>query len=253
MVGRLPHHVFAGNRLDSRTRPGSVQDLKTSDSSWSEWYSWRRGMMTIGTVKQLARETAGVLAGTATPQSQGHFRLYPTGRDGAVTGNCVRGESRRGKRRVAADPRVMEVAGERARVRVLVVHSEERELYEGSLRELAMGRVRKELESLDAPGRQGGVDRTGQDRSRGGPQTVPPPWPSLFRLELQHGKFRFFEHPLHLTREKAFGGQVRNPDRRTKSFRPGGSRPLQRAQRSRAGLRALEGLAGVASDLSPQR
>lgn len=45
---------------------------------------------------------------------------------------------------------MVEVAGKEAGVRVLVVHSEEREQYERSMRELAMGRVRKELEALTA-------------------------------------------------------------------------------------------------------
>jgi hypothetical protein len=49
---------------------------------------------------------------------------------------------------VVPQTRVQEVAGKEAGVRVFVVHSEEREQYERSLRELSMQRVRTELEAL---------------------------------------------------------------------------------------------------------
>jgi hypothetical protein len=58
--------------------------------------------------------------------------------------------NRGGEKAVVPQTRVVEVAGKEAGVRVLVVHSEERERYERSLRELAMGRVRQELEALTA-------------------------------------------------------------------------------------------------------
>ena len=57
-----------------------------------------------------------------------------------------------GEKAVVPQTRVVEVAGKESGVRVLVVHSEERELYERSMRELAMARVRKELEALTAQG-----------------------------------------------------------------------------------------------------
>jgi hypothetical protein len=49
---------------------------------------------------------------------------------------------------VVPQTRVQEVAGKQPGVRVFVVHSEEREQYERSLRELSMERALKELEAL---------------------------------------------------------------------------------------------------------
>src|SRR6266446_1203541 len=50
-----------------------------------------------------ARATAGVLAGTATPQSQGHVRLYPTGRDAPRLATVSGGNHGGGKGGGAAD------------------------------------------------------------------------------------------------------------------------------------------------------
>ena len=56
-----------------------------------------------------------------------------------------------GEKAVAPQTRVVEVAGKEAGVRVLIVHSEEREQYERSMRELAMGTSAQRTGSLDRP------------------------------------------------------------------------------------------------------
>jgi len=83
-------------------------------------------------------------------------------------------------------------------VRVLVVHSEERELYEGSLRELAMGRVRKELEALTAQVDKGELKEPDKIGAAAAHKLSRHHGHRYFAWELQHGKFRFFEHPLAL-------------------------------------------------------
>ncbi len=52
------------------------------------------------------------------------------------------------EKEVVPKTRVVEVAGKEAGVRVFVVHSEEREVYERGMRELTMERARKEFQSL---------------------------------------------------------------------------------------------------------
>jgi len=99
------------------------------------------------------------------------------------------------------------VAGKEPGVRVFVVHSEEREVYERGMRELSMGRVRKELEALQAqvekgelkePERMGAAAATKLRRNHGH---------RYFDWELRKGKFHFFEHPVNLRREKALEGK----------------------------------------------
>ncbi len=102
---------------------------------------------------------------------------------------------------------MVEVAGKEAGVRVLVVHSEERELYERSMRELAMGRVRKELEALTAQVDKGELKEPDKIGAAAAHKLSRHHGHRYFAWELQHGKFCFFEHPLHLTREKALEGK----------------------------------------------
>jgi transposase len=92
-----------------------------------------------------------------------------------------------GEKAVAPQTRVVEVAGKEAGVRVLIVHSEEREQYERSMRELAMGRVRKELEALTAQVNKGELKE-----------------PDKIGAAAAHKRAR---HPLNLPREKALEGK----------------------------------------------
>ncbi len=93
-------------------------------------------------------------------------------------------------------------------MRVFVVHSEEREVYERSLRVVAMERARKELEALSAqvekgelkePDKRSGAAAATCLRRHHGHR--------YFAWELRKGKFRFFEHPINLVREKALEGK----------------------------------------------
>jgi transposase len=108
---------------------------------------------------------------------------------------------------VTPGTRVVEVAGKEPGVRVFVVHSDEREVYERGMRELSMGRTRKELEALQAqvekgelkePDKIGAAAATKLRRNHGH---------RYFDWELRKGKFQFFEHPLNLAREKALEGK----------------------------------------------
>ncbi len=103
--------------------------------------------------------------------------------------------------------RVGEVAGKEPGVRVFVVHSEEREAYERGLREMSLERVRKDLQALQAqiekgtlkePEKIGAAAATKLRRNHGY---------RYFDWELREGKFRFFEHPINLAREKALEGK----------------------------------------------
>src|SRR5260370_4538614 len=101
----------------------------------------------------------------------------------------------------------MEVAGKEAGVRVLVVHSEERELYERSMRELAMGRVRKELEALTAQVNKGELKEPDKIGAAAAHKLARHHGHRYYTWELQRGNFRFFKHPLDLPREKGLDGK----------------------------------------------
>jgi len=95
----IAHHVFAGNRLDQTTVQEVVQDLNQRFQLERVVFVGDRGMMTIGTVEATARETAGVLGWDCNAAIARTLSTISNRQRRAVTGNCVRGESRRGKRR----------------------------------------------------------------------------------------------------------------------------------------------------------
>ena len=92
-------------------------------------------------------------------------------------------------------------------MRVFVVHSEEREQYERGLRQMAMERVRKELEGLQARVEKGelkAAEKIGAAAARilarhhGG---------RYFAWELRQGKFHYLPHPTHFPREQVLEGK----------------------------------------------
>jgi hypothetical protein len=106
-------------------------------------------------------------------------------------------------------PRTMvtEVAGEELGVRVFVVESEERLLYERAMREAAMEKTRQALEKLAvrvAAGRLKKAQNIGAaaarilSRNHGS---------RYYDWSLEQGIFRYFEHPVHLPAEKALEGK----------------------------------------------
>ncbi len=102
--------------------------------------------------------------------------------------------------------RVQEVAADEPGVRVFVVHGEEREAYERAMRERAMEATRQALEKL------------ARRVERGQPQAPEKIGEAAGRLLARHhgyryygwrlsaGRFVWFEHPVHLAREKAYEG-----------------------------------------------
>src|SRR5258707_15848053 len=114
-------------------------------------------MMTIGMVKQLLERQQGSLLGLQRRNRKDTFdyiQQAETRRDWQL---CPGGIAA-GEKAGVPQTRVGEGAGREAGGRVLGVHSEERELYERSMRELAMGGGRKELEALTAQGDKGEVE-----------------------------------------------------------------------------------------------
>ncbi len=102
--------------------------------------------------------------------------------------------------------RVQEIAGKEPGVRVFVVHGEEREQYERSMRELSMERTRKALETLRVRVEKGDLkepEKIGAAASRACSRNH---GHRYFKLYFKDGSFSYAEHPVNLEREKAFEG-----------------------------------------------
>jgi transposase len=165
-----------------------------------------RGMMTVGNVEQLRQNQQGYLLGLQRRNRKDTFDYIQEAEARTDWQQCPVGIAA-AEKAVVPQTRVVEVAGRQAGVRVLVVHSEEREVYERSMREQTMERARKELEALKAQvdkGQLKGADKIGAAaatrlRRHHGQR--------YFGWELRGGKFHFFEHPTNLAREKALEGK----------------------------------------------
>ncbi|HTS67944.1 MAG TPA: IS1634 family transposase [Terriglobia bacterium] len=202
----IAHHVFAGNRLDQTTVLEVVQDLNQRFALNRVVFVGDRGMMTIGNVEQLGKMRQGYLVGLQRRNRKDTAEYIQQAEARTDWQECPLGIAA-SEKSLPPRTRVVEVAGKEPGVRVFVVHSEEREVYERGMRELSMGRVRKELEALQAqvekgelkePERMGAAAATKLRRNHGH---------RYFDWELRKGKFHFFEHPVNLRREKALEGK----------------------------------------------
>jgi transposase len=202
----IAHHVFAGNRLDQSTVVEVVQDLNQRFGLNRVVFVGDRGMMTLGNVEQLRKMGQGYLLGLQRRNRKETAAYIQQADLRTDWQECPVGIAAAEK---AAPPgtRVVEVAGKEPGVRVFVVHSDEREVYERGMRELSMERTRKELAALQAqvekgelkePDKIGAAAATKLRRNHG---------QRYFGWELRQGKFHFFEHPLNLAREKALEGK----------------------------------------------
>jgi transposase len=202
----VAHHVFAGNRLDQTTVLEVVQDLNRRFELNRVVFVGDRGMMTIGNVEQLRKAQQGYLVGLQRRNRKDTSEYIHQAEGRTDWQECPAGITA-SEKSVVPRTRVVEVPGKEAGVRVFVVDSDERELYERGMRELSMERARKDLEALQAqvekgelkePDKIGAAAATKLRRNHGH---------RYFDWELRKGKFQFFDHPVNLAREKALEGK----------------------------------------------
>ena len=202
----IAHHVFAGNRLDQTTVLEVVRDLQQRFGLKRVVFVGDRGMMTLRNVDQLRQEQQGYLVGLrrrnrkdipeyiAQAVAQDQWQECPVGISAA-------------EKTAVPKTRVQEVAGKQPGVRVFVVHSEEREQYERSLRELSLERTRKDLELLQARVKKGDLKQPEKIGAAAAKALQRNHGHRYFAWELRQGKFQYFEHPVNLAREKACEGK----------------------------------------------
>lgn len=202
----IAHHVFAGNRLDQTTVQEVVRDLNQRFELNRVVFVGDRGMMTLGNVQQLRALGQGYLVGLQRrnrKDTSDYIQAAQARRDWQP---CPAGIAA-AEKAVAPQTRVVEVPGKEPGVRVLVVHSEERELYERRMRELSMERTRKELQALHDQVKHGGLQEPDKIGAAAARKLRRHHGHRYFAWELRQGEFHFFEHPVNLPREKALEGK----------------------------------------------
>jgi transposase len=211
----IAHHVFAGNRLDQTTVAEVVEDLRGRFGLQRVVFVGDRGMVTLKNLEQLRQAEQGYLMGL----QRRHRQDIPHYIEQAVAHGdwqvCAVGITASEKTRVP-QTRVQEVAGKEPGVRVFVVHSDEREQHERSLRELSMERVQKGLEALRVRVEKGELKQPEKIGAAATKILQRHHGHRYFAWELRQGQFHYFEHPVNFPREQACEGkyviQTEEPD-----------------------------------------
>ena len=202
----IAHHVFAGNRLDQTTVTEVVQDLRARFGLQRVVVVGDRGMVTLKNLEQLRHTEQGYLMGLQRRHRQDipHYIEQAMARSNWQI--CPPGITACEKA-IVPQTHVQEVAGKEPGVRVFVVHSEEREQYERSLRELSMARVRKELEGLRVRVEKGEVKEPEKIGAAATKIWQRHHGQRYFAWELRKGQFNYFPHPVNFSREQACEGK----------------------------------------------
>jgi hypothetical protein len=155
----IAHHVWAGNRRDSKTVPEVIADLSQRFAFRRVVFVGDRGMVTEKNLQVLegADGDWGFLVGMTRRQNPEAEALIDRV-DDAQWIACKAGINAREK----SEPprtRVQEVPCDRAGVRVFVVDSDERRAYEQRMREKVMERARTGLQKVQARVEKGRLKR----------------------------------------------------------------------------------------------
>ena len=200
----IAHHVFEGNRRDAKTVSDVVRDLERRFGLARVVFVGDRGMVTSQNLDDLRGSGHGYIVGRNRRRSGEVFDYIQSATGPWI--ECPVGITA-SERSTAPKTLVQEVASKQPGVRVFVVHSEDRLAFEYAQRVKAMGRVRTRLEALEkrvAKGKLKAAEKIGAAaaailaRNHGH---------RYYGWSYTDGVFRFFEHPVHFTREQAYEGK----------------------------------------------
>jgi transposase len=200
----LTHQVFAGNWRDAKSVPQVLEDLAQRFGLRRVVFVGDRGMVSSDNLERLRQSGQGYVVGLNRRRREDIYQYLER-----ATGpwlECPVGITAR-EQAVAPKTEVQEVAADEPGVRVFVVRSEERLEYERGQRLRAMAAVRVELEALAqriAKGQLKAAEKIGAAAER---IVGRHHGHRYYDWEYAGGRFRFFEHPLNLTREQALEGK----------------------------------------------
>jgi transposase len=193
MVGGWPiaHHVWAGNCVDHSTVQEVIRDLRTRFSFGRIVFVGDRGMVTEDNLDSFTKEKHGFLAAV----------------DESKWIDCPVGINAQERKTNPPRTRAQEVPSGEPGLRVIVIDSDERRVYEQQMRRLSMDRAREKLERLKervAAGRLKQPEKIGaaaervMQRHHGY---------RYFAWKIRNGTFEFFESETHLEKEKRIEGK----------------------------------------------
>jgi transposase len=207
MVGGWPiaHHVWAGNQLDVTSVQGVLQDLTTRFNFARVIFAGDRGMISEDNIEAIRRDGHGYLLGVKRRRNA-QLDAWLQTLDEARWVDCPMGINAREKSNPPRT-RVQEVATGNVNQRVFVIDSDERRQYEEGKRQQAMERTRVLLEKVKARVADGRLSEASQIGAAAERALRPHKGYRYYDWKLANGVFEYFDHPVHLQREKRLEGK----------------------------------------------
>lgn len=200
----IAHHIFEGNKRDAMTVPEVVRDVHDRFGIARMVFVGDRGMVTSDNVAFLREAKQGYVVGLNRRRSERVYQYIESAK--GPWQDCPLGIAAS----ESANPertRVQEVASDEPDVRVFVAHSEERLRYEKTQRESSMERVRKKLELLQSRVEKGKLRAPEKVGAAAARVLGEHHGDRYYAWKYEDGRFRYFEHPVNLPREKAYEGK----------------------------------------------
>jgi len=200
----IAHHVFEGNKRDSVTVAQVLDDIQKRFGLRRVVFVGDRGMVTSDNIDLLRSREQGYVVGLNRRRRPEVLRYV-----GQATGtwlDCPAGIAASEKAEVPRT-QVQEVKSDKPGVRVFVVRSDERLAYERAEREKAMARVQEALESLAQRVNTGKLKAPEKIGAAAARTLACNHGYRYYDWKLVDGRFRYFEHPINLEREKSLEGK----------------------------------------------
>jgi transposase len=202
----IAHHVWPGNQLDVAAVQGVIADLMTRFEFARIVFVGDRGMVSEDNLAAIRDDGHGYLVGLKRRRNA-QLDAWLQTLDDRKWLDCPMGITAREKKKDPPRTRVQEVASGSTKQRVFVIDSDERRQYEEGKRQQAMERTRGRLEKVRArvakgqltdPARIGAAAERALRTHHGYRH---------FDWRFAEGVFTYFDHPVHLEREKRLEGK----------------------------------------------
>jgi transposase len=204
----IAHYVWEGNRLDVTTVQEMLGDVCQRFDFGRIILVGDRGMVSVDNLKALREDERhhGYLVGCKRRRNPEVDTWLQALREDRWS-DCPMGINAREKKTNPPRTRVQEVPSGNPDQRVFVVDSDERRAYEQGKREQAMARTRAKLAAVQQQVATGKLVEPSQIGAAAERALRAHHGYRYFAWRLRDGQFEFFDHPVHLEREKRLEGK----------------------------------------------
>lgn len=202
----IAHHVWQGNQLDVTAVQGVITDLMTRFQFARVIFVGDRGMVSEDNLEAIRRDGHGYLVGLKRRRNTQLDAWLQTLDDGKWL-DCPMGITARENKTDPPRTRVQEVASGTPEQRVFIIDSDERHAYEQGKRQQAMERTRLRLEKVQTRVAKGHLTDAAQVGAAVERALRAHKGYRYYAWDLRDGALVFFEHPVHLDREKRLEGK----------------------------------------------